>query len=248
MEVNAKHNEPPLAERLALDHETLTERVADILTLARETIPAEITSDEENSRIGDVVKGIRGLIKEIGDAKDTEKRPHLDANKTIEEFFKSLTERLTKGRDVIEARGKKYLDKKAVEERQRREEAAKAAREEAERKLREAQAAEEQGKEVHAEIALDQATQADRRAQVIEKAVDDSAADMARTRLAGGGVSTLRTSWEFKVEDYEAVDLNALRAFFANSEIDKAIRGFVRSGGRQLRGVKIFEDTKASYR
>ncbi len=38
MEVTAKHNEPPLSDRLAIDHETLTERVADLLTLARETI------------------------------------------------------------------------------------------------------------------------------------------------------------------------------------------------------------------
>ncbi|ABS14267.1 hypothetical protein I6H96_02740 [Brucella anthropi] len=248
MEVTAKHNEPPLSDRLAIDHETLTERVADLLTLARETIPAEITTDDENSKIGDVVKGIRKLLTEIANAKDTEKRPHLDANKIIEDFFKTLTERLTKGRDVIEARGKKFLDKKAADERQRREDAAQAAREEAERKLQEAQVAEDQGKDVHAEIKLEQATQADRRAQIIEKAVDESAADMARTRLAGGGVSTLRTTWNFTVEDHANVDLNALRSFFSNSDIEKAIRGFVRSGGRQLRGVKIYEDTAASYR
>lgn len=243
-------NNPPLSlpERLALNYETLSERVADILTKARDEIPTEIKTDEENSKIGDIVKGIRSILRDIETSKDTEKRPHLDANRDIEAFFKSLAERLTKGRDVIERRGKTYLDQKAADERRRREEAAAAAADEADRKFREAQTAEEVGKTVHAEIALDQAAAADSRAELARAAAEERPADLARTRLAGGGVSTLKTEWNFEITDREKIPLDRIGHFFADAEISKAVRAFVKGGGRSLPGVRIFEDTKAQYR
>ncbi|WP_099863817.1 hypothetical protein [Pararhizobium haloflavum] len=242
-----KHNQPPLSDRLSIEYETLSDRITDILTRARDEVPQTIEDDEGNAKVGDFVRGFRGLIRECEDAKKEEKRPHLDANKTIEDFFKAMTERLMKAREVVEKRGDAYLNKKAAEERARREEAARIARDEADRRMREAQAAEESGREVAADIALAHATEADERARVAEEASFDKASDLARTR-GPGGTSTLATKWDFEVQAIGDVPLDQLRAFFSQAEIEKAIRGFVRAGGRQLSGVRIFESTRASYR
>lgn len=247
-DANPKHNQPPLADRLALDYEEIAERVAALLTKAREDIPSEIETDEQNDKVGDLVKGIRGLATEIESRRKVEKDPHLEAGRTIDAFFAAFTDRLTKAKQVIEARGKKFLDRKADEERKRREEAARIAREEEDRRLREAAAAEEAGRAAHADLSLDRAAQAEARAVEAERAAQEKPADLARTRMAGGGVSTLQTEWKFEVIDREKIPLDRIGHFFADAEIAKAVRAFVKGGGRSLPGVRIYEDTKAQYR
>ncbi|RWX72530.1 hypothetical protein [Mesorhizobium sp. M2A.F.Ca.ET.039.01.1.1] len=243
-------NNPPmtLAERLPLDYEALTERVAAILTKARDELPSEITTDDENSKLGEIIKGIRDVARDAEADRKKEKDPHLEAGRTIDAFFAALTDRLNKGKEVLERRGKKYLDAKAQAERERREEAARIAREEAERKLREAEAAEEAGKDFHTELALEQAAQAETRADLAQQASEEKAADLARTRMAGGGVSTLKTEWTFEIKNREQIPFDRIAHFISDAELTKAVRAFVKGGGRSLPGVRIYEDTKAQYR
>ena len=235
-----------LSERLELEYADLGERVSAKLLEARD-LPAEIRDDNDLEKVSAAVKAIRALINEGEADRKKEVEPHLAAQRDTNAFFKGFSDRLAKAKEVLESRGTKYLRKKAEEERERRIEAERIAREEADRKLREAQLAEEQNQPVIADFALQRAEQAEQRANLASAAAEDRPAEMARTSFSGG-TSTLKGSWTFKVEDYTKIDLNTLRPYLAAADLDKAIRGFVRSGGRQLSGVRIFEEFKASVR
>lgn len=236
----------PLHERLELEYADLGERISAKLLEARD-LPAEIGDDADNEKVSEAIKGIRSLLNEGEADRKKEVEPHLTAQRDTNAFFKGFSDRLTKAKEVLEGRVTKYLRKKAEEERERRIEAERLAREEADRKLREAQLAEEQNQPVIADFALQRAEQAEQRANLASAAAEDRPAEMARTSFSGG-TSTLKGSWTFKVEDYTKIDLNTLRPYLAAADLDKAIRGFVRSGGRQLSGVRIYEDFKASVR
>src|SRR5690606_11593385 len=106
------NNLPPLPERLASDYEELSERIADVLQAARE-LPAEVETDEQNEAIGNSVKAIRELLREAESKRKAEVEPHLEAQRTTNTFFKSLTDRLSKAKDILEARGRKFLAAKA---------------------------------------------------------------------------------------------------------------------------------------
>ena len=70
---------------------------------------------------------------------------------------------------------------------------------------------------------------------------------MARTRGDVGALATLQTFWDFDplTLNRAELDLEALRQHLPADAIDKAIRSFIRAGGRDLRGVHIFENQKA---
>ena len=137
-----------------------------------------------------------------------------------------------------EARVTVYLRAKADAERRRREDEEARAREEAERLAAQAKDA----------PTLDKAIEAETVARDAAKAAEAKPADMARTRGDLGSVSTLRTVWDFEVADYAAIPLDLIRPYLARADIDKAIRGAVRSGLRELKGVRIFENSTAVVR
>jgi hypothetical protein len=241
------HNAPPLGERLASDYEELAERIAVAVTAAMDT-PAVVETEAQNSALGAHVKALRGLAQETEGKRKGEVDPILASQREVNSFFRTLSDKLDRSKEILEARGKRFLDAKAAEERKRREEAARVAREEQEARERAARAAEEAGRVVQAEIELDRAVAAERRASLAEEAAQDGAAELARTRMSGGGLATLRTEWTFEVQDFAKVPLDQLRAFISEDAITKAVRGFVRAGGRQLAGVRIFEASRATYR
>lgn len=83
-----------------------------------------------------------------------------------------------------------------------------------------------------------------------EKAAEAPAADLARTRGEYGSVGTLQERWDYRVVDWPAVDLEALRPFLARDDIEKSIRAFinVNKGDRELAGVEIFPDLQGQTR
>lgn len=62
-----------------------------------------------------------------------------------------------------------------------------------------------------------------------------------------GEVSLLRRqpAWTFDEYDRDALDLEALRQHLPTDAIEKAIRSFIKAGGRDLRGVRIYERQEA---
>jgi hypothetical protein len=63
-----------------------------------------------------------------------------------------------------------------------------------------------------------------------------------------GSVATLRTRWVFSVDDYKKLDYVLLSAYLDRESIDKAIRKAITAGCRQLKGVKIYQNSTAVVR
>lgn len=243
------HNKaPPLREILAEKYEATADEISAILGRF-DAAPEKVTSDEDDAAIGSVVVDARKLWKVVEAARDTEGRPHLEAKKEIDGFFKAWGDRLNKIVKDLESRGKVYRDAKLAEERRAREaERIRAEREAAEQRAK-AEAAAEAGRHISAAKHADKAEEATERAA--EVAAAPKAADVTRHR-GDGFVATTRTEWTFEVTDWETVtnSLGPLGAYMGMDAVEKAIRAFVkaRKNTTPLPGVRIYEDTKASYR
>ena len=54
--------------------------------------------------------------------------------------------------------------------------------------------------------------------------------------------------WEFRDLDPEKIDLSTLRRYLPRDAIEKALRAFIRDGGREIDGAVIFENTSSQVR
>lgn len=83
----------------------------------------------------------------------------------------------------------------------------------------------------------------------------DRAAAAPIAQLSGirgdlGSHSSLRTNWVGIIEDRQKLDLNALRDFMSDDDLQKALNKFVgvHKGGRKLKGAIIQEETETAFR
>ncbi len=73
--------------------------------------------------------------------------------------------------------------------------------------------------------------------------------ELAKARSAHGAASASQsTVWIGEVESYITIDLEPIRAYLPQDAINKAVAAYVRVGGRQLRGAKIYQTTKLNVR
>ena len=94
----------------------------------------------------------------------------------------------------------------------------------------------------------DRAEEAEENARRAEAAARAKSADLTRVRSASGAVATTRTSWAFDITDLDAIPLDKIRPYLARDAIEKALRTAVRFGARDIAGVRIFQDDKATFR
>jgi hypothetical protein len=238
-------NKPPLEEQLAVTHAALVGRVEPIALRANK-LPKKITTEADLELITPVVVDAKALSKELEAARALEKDPHFKAGKTVDAFFKVSKDRLDRIATVFEQvaaqfqRDKMEAERIAGIEEQRRADA------EAERLRKKAEAAvKPETKQKH----LDAADRA-------EGASDRAAAGIAQSDKAIGTVATSagkvsgKKFWNFAIEDFDKVDLNAIRDFVDRAAIEKAIKAKIgiQKGNTKIDGVRVFEDVKASIR
>jgi len=94
--------------------------------------------------------------------------------------------------------------------------------------------------ETESNAALEAAAEAERDADLAAKAADENAAAMARTRASSGTLGTLKTVWDFDIDDYDAIDVSVLKPFIKREHIEQAIRAYIKLGHRGLKGVRIY--------
>lgn len=239
-----------LRDRL-LDLSAALLRRRDQLLEAGENIP-DIDSDELAAKLSDFIKQVMAASKAAEGARIAEKEPYLEGGRGVDGFFRQITDPLEKLKRYTEQKLTIYLRGKADRERREREERERLAREEETRRRREAEEAE---RILRDEKSLKAAIDADKRAKeaeadriTAEKAAQAKAADLSRTRGEYGAVSSLRTLWTFSDLDREMIDLYTLRFYIPMDGLERAVRAFIKAGGRDLRGVKIFETTDAVVR
>lgn len=255
--MNVPSNLPPLnhnsgasslvLEQLAKDYASISETI-EALAKRANSAPTAISDDNEHKTVATLEIDVRASLKNIEAQRVAEKAPYLKAEREIDGFFKQHSDRLSRIATAMNKRVKDYLDAKMDAERRAHEETARIAREAQERALKEAEEAAAANKPHLANAALDQAVHADQRATEALQDAKASPADLSRTRTDTGVLSTLKTVWTHEITDYDAIPLDKLRPYFKRDEVDKAIRGYVRAGNRELPGTRIFQETAAVTR
>lgn len=248
------HNMPPLQSgkelrrNLEAEYAGLSSRLEEILR-AGERMPATVDNDDVAGRAADFIKQITALAKAAEAARVATKQPYLDAGNTCDGYFKAIIKPLTDCKHIVESRLSAYLRKKAEAERRRREEEERIAREQREKLRREAEEAERKmrderdlQKAIEAQRLADQAAAQHSKA---ERRVEAKPADMARTRGDYGGLASLREYWDFDQLDRATLDLEALRNHIPLDGLERAVRSYIKAGGRVLVGCNIFKNTDA---
>lgn len=227
--ITRHHNEPPLADRLALDH-------ADLLKEAKEAealVPAQlrpIETDEEAAAYTDTAADIKGIIAQADAAFTVEKKPWLDGGRTVDDFFsfrKGLDAAVKRVTAALNARANALL----VAQRRAEAEAAALAKAvadaETERLRKEAVAFDEPPPAVIAPVYVAPAAAKD-----VARIVSGSTGNKASGSL----------KWVGEVTD---VDLVPRQYLMVNqAAIDAAVKG----GTRNIPGVRIHETVRTSIR
>lgn len=236
------HNKAPIDEVLKADFADLTKEVEGLCAEAGKA-PKRIRNEDDLGTIGNFFADLRALKGRIEGIRKDEGEPMLSAKRALDGFFKDLAAELEKVGDDLQATADEYTRRKAAEERARREEEARKAREREERERQKAEAGNIK--------AAGRAEQYEAQAEAAEKAAIAGAADLTRTR-AGGVTSSAKTVWDFRIDDYTALQssLGPLGPFIDRKDVEKAIRSVVRiqKGNTSLPGVAVFEDVKSTFR
>ena len=248
---NAPSQAQMLKADLGMKHAEILQRAQDLLAAAAR-VPDTVDSDETAGKVGDFIKQLTACNKAAEGARVAEKEPHLAASRVVDGFFKAVTDPLDTAKKAIEKRLTAFLRIKEDAARKERERIAaeeRAAAEAARKAAEEAEKAAQDSASLATAIdAAEAARKAAADAEAAQKAAEVKAAELSRSRGEYGSLASLRTFWDFADLDRAALDLEALRQHLSVDALEKAVRSYIKAGGRELRGVRIFENTQASVR
>jgi len=237
------HNRPPLdvEARATFDdalrnHDGFLERVDTLLGAADR---ATATDEETAGRCGELVKQIRAATKVVEDAHKTAKDPYLAAGRAVDVAKNEIVGALETAKKKVEGKQTQFL---------REEEAKRQAEFRRQREVEEARRREE----IEAEIS---AAKANGQNIIDVNAIPNpvapvSASEPERQIIRGdyGASVSGQKVWLSHVDDYAAAFATVATNEKVREAIDKAVAGMVRAGVREISGVRIWSDVKASNR
>lgn len=245
-------NRPPseleaLKFALEANHAELLMRRDELLG-GVERAPAEVTDEFTAALYADFIDQIGKEAKAVDATRETVKKPHLEASRAVDAFFKTIIDPLEMAHKTVKARQKKYLDAKA--------EAARKATIEAERVAREAaataaKAAQDAEAAIQTDADLEKAVQIAEQSFAAQTAAAQAAhaltatpADLSRVR-GSVAVSSLKTFWTHSITDVDAIPRQYLMVNV--DAIKAAIKAAPKDGDKialTIPGVRIFQDTR----
>ncbi len=227
--VTRHHNEPPLADRLALDHADLIREATEADALVPDQIRA-IETDEEAAAYTDTAADIKGILAQADAAFKVEKQPWLDNGRVVDDFFsfrKTLDAAVKRLTAALNARANAILAAQRKAEAEAAAAAKAAAEAENERLRKEAAAFDEPAPVPVAPVYV---------APVAVK-------DVARVVSSGtGNKASASVNWTHRVIDPDLVP----REYLMVNEA--AIKAAVKGGKRIIPGVEIFEAARTAIR
>lgn len=253
MEATIGHNNPPsdqelLVEKLQEANAKALKR-AEALIAAAERVPAKIETKEDAEKITDLEKQIAVCAKALEDGRVRDKAPYLAATTAIDGFFRPYKTGLDTAKARVKTIQTAFLVAEEKKERDRRAELASQEREAADAKLAEAAKLDNAGDKVQAQAVLQKAVSHDHDAAFFADAAQDTGAKVAQTvGETTGARSSLRYVKTGEIIDRETLDLNRLRPYLSNDVLQKALNMFVRAGGTELKGAKIWDKPEATTR
>lgn len=250
-EAGIGHNNPPeptIEERLAIEHADLiaqVQQVADKANAVKLVVDDKgLTTDEDLVPMVEVGKAASKLSKLLGQTTLSTTKPLRDEVERIREFFKVLETRVSRISTAFSMKVDEYETAKRQREQREAAERARIAQAEAEKKLQEAEAQEHS---VMADVVMNEAALLEREAQVAAHAA--VTAGTGPTRTEAGTVSQSK-KWAFQIDDATKIPLNELRPYIKIADLEKFVRAYVAANRdtRPLAGVRVFQDTKTSFR
>lgn len=249
-----------VSDRLADEYAYMESAVVEILNEARD-LPAEVTDDDIQGRYASNIKRQRDLDARIESLRVAEKEPFLRGGNAVQNFFMGMRGRLFRqnksdkagAADVLQARVNAYVQKKADEERHRRQEEERIAREAEDRARREreeqerlAREAEHRAararKEENAAAAAAEAAQREAEAKRLRdeeerlraerqaKQADAAAktADLVRTRTDEGHMVTAKQVPYVEITDEMELDAKLLWPFVKSEHKLQALKAWAK--------------------
>lgn len=250
-ETQIGHNNPPsdmeiLQERITENNKELMGSVELLLDDAR-AMPRIISDDDQAGAFADKIKQITGAMKSLESTRVAEKEPYLALTRAVDGYFKVPSGKLEAAKKWLSEPLNNYQQEKAMQERVRRENEAAALRKKADEEAA-ASAALEKSNPVAASIGMVNAVVTEQQAQHVQQSVSAKPSELASTRGTSGALATLRTRTVGEIIDRKELDLNALRPYFTEDALQKALNAAVSAGVRELSGARIFQKTDTVVR
>ena len=221
---------------------------AQNLVDAAQRIPQEITDAETAGKCADYIKKVSSCQKKVEALRVGEKEPYLTLGRVVDGFFKNISDPLEAARRTAMKPLDAFNKRAADEERRRRDEETRQAREKAQEEARIAQALERANQVAPAAEMIDRAAASAVVADKLAKEADAKPAHLAHVRGESGARAALRTWWVGEVNSLEVIDLEVLRHHLNPDAVQKAVNSFVAAGGRVLKGATIYEKSETVVR
>ncbi len=213
--------------------------------LSEKQIPDEIEDDKQAGNITDHIKALKILRGGIGKIFTKEKEPFLKCGKFADKWKNNYWNEIDILIQTASAPVLAWNKKKEEAERKRQLEIARKAREDSLKLEQEAAAHSEAGIEDTAEEIMYAAIQEEKKASMIT----DNAVHGVVGKSAGSySTASNRKPWTGALDSRAALDLDALRNYFTEDDLNKAIKKAVRDGVREIRGTRIYQEYKLSVR
>ena len=261
-----------LREQLTDEHSDLVRRRDELMQMADDFDAdyATVEDDETSGVLAGIITQITKSSKSADQIREGIKAPYLEGGRIVDGFFNAgISSKLDARAKKLNEKQTSYQRAKADRARREAEEAARKARAEEDARRREAERAEREQRAAElaarrakddaegARLARQRAEEANRRAEEARQAEErarvereeqarvaaSSAADRSRVR-GDYAVSSLRTTWKFRVLDLRLIPPEFLMV--NEPLLNAAIRG--KSGRRDIPGIEVYEDQTAQNR
>lgn len=208
------------------------QRIVDLCGASQRAIA---TNEDTAGKCGELVKQIGAAERVINDAHKAAKEPYLEATRAIDGAKREKLSPLEAAKAAVNGKLTTYLrEERARQEAEARRIADERRQAEAEQRRREEE---------------DRANNAPAPEREHEPAPAPVAAPEP-TRIRGdfGALTTGKTVWKHEITDIEVAFMAVSNNEKVREAIDKAVGAMVRSGVRQIEGVRIFSDIAAQVR
>ncbi len=252
-------NRAPIDEQVVIDlaealvAEGLTKRIEDLLASFGRA--PEITSPEIAGRYAEIIKQMVAAGKAVEAEREKLNRPLLTAQRALKGRADAITAPLKEAETVARARLKKFDDHIAELERQREAEAQRIAEQERQRLQaiadQEAQKERDRLQAIENERAAAEAREAavvEVQAETVEVAVEVTTNTGPIAQGDFGAKVSRTTTWKHEIISVRQLPDSILKHAKVVEAIDKVIAAQVRSGTREMKGVRIFAETGIAIR
>lgn len=253
----AGHNNPPskteeimqgLMESVKDRAEAILFPIRTALNKAEDEFAGKpIVNAEQCAKVSDFTKELKSSAKKLEALRVAEKEPFKVAGDAVHAFFKAKLDAIDKTTSSLSSLVTTYLNEEMRKKRLLDAAAADEARKLAAAQVETAVQLDNSGMTSQSDSSLSKAQSNLNQAAKLDLTAIAKPAELVRTR-GESSLATLKTVWVGKVIDKDKLDLNQLKAFIPDADLQKFVNSFVRAGHHQLDGLHIYEESSAAIR